>query len=88
MFRSPINHLTDPEQYQLAPSVGKEEAVLRLLFRDKGLGWSGLGQELLAQAVREAEVLQAIPSAIANLHQPCRHRLFRMRNLWRLQWRN
>ena len=50
--------------------------------------WYGPDRGLLAQAVREAEMLRATLTVTANLHRSCRLHLSNTYNSWWSQWRS
>ena len=57
-------------------------------FSDKRLQWFGQDRGLLIQAIKKVGMPLAIPTAIINLHLPCNHPLFNMRNPWQSLWRS
>ena len=66
---------------------GKEYCFAVFFSVTKGW-WFGPDRGLLAQAIKEVEMLQATLITIANLHRLCRHHLPYICNLWQPQWRS
>ena len=73
--------------HQLALFVGNSLSLLQFSSVTKGW-WFEPDRGLPAQAIREIETFQATLIAVPNLHQPCRHHLPNMCNLWQPQWQS